>query len=141
MQLLVGAFVLTLDQLLKWSLADTASVNNGIGWGLFRGNPGLATIVVGFVSVIVLGVIGRAWQRFKTVERLGAALLAAGIAGNLIDRIRVGGVIDPLSVSDWFPHFNLADCAIVVGMIVLLTVRAGSRTEVPDASPPDSALG
>ncbi len=120
MQLLVSLYVLLLDQLLKWRLVDGAPVNGGIGWGLLSGTPLLATVVVGLVSLAVLLAIDRAWSRLSSIRKLGAAVVGAGVASNLIDRIRVGGVIDPLSVGEWFPHFNLADGAIVIGLLVLV---------------------
>lgn len=53
------------------------------------------------------------------MERMGVALVMAGAAGNLIDRIRLGYVIDFLKIPNW-PVFNVADVAIVVGMGLLL---------------------
>lgn len=52
------------------------------------------------------------------VERLGLALVLAGAAGNLIDRIRLGYVVDFLQIPYW-PVFNVADMALVVGMTLL----------------------
>lgn len=52
------------------------------------------------------------------VERLGVALVLAGAAGNLIDRIRLGYVVDFLQVPYW-PVFNVADISIVAGMVLL----------------------
>ena len=48
---------------------------------------------------------------------LGAAL--GGAAGNLLDRIRRGAVVDFIDVHVW-PVFNVADAAIVVGLVVAL---------------------
>ena len=51
--------------------------------------------------------------------RWGAALLLGGAVGNLIDRIRVGRVIDFLDFRVW-PVFNLADIGICVGVACLI---------------------
>ncbi|GAC1484509.1 MAG: hypothetical protein NVS1B9_01110 [Solirubrobacteraceae bacterium] len=51
--------------------------------------------------------------------RLGFALALGGAAGNLIDRLRLGAVIDFIEVFRW-PAFNLADVAIVAGVFLAL---------------------
>lgn len=55
----------------------------------------------------------------------GAVLMAAGTLGNLFDRIRLGYVVDFLELPYW-PVFNLADTALVVGtgFILLGVIRA-----------------
>ncbi len=59
---------------------------------------------------------------YKLVDakaRLGIEMVVGGAAGNLIDRIRLGHVIDFIDVSIW-PVFNVADIAVCVGAAVLL---------------------
>lgn len=58
------------------------------------------------------------------VVRPALALLAGGATGNLIDRLRVGAVIDYVDLSVW-PVFNLADVAVTVGagLLVLTLLR------------------
>ena len=46
-------------------------------------------------------------------------LILGGAIGNLIDRVRYGYVVDFLDFRIW-PVFNIADCAIVIGVIVLV---------------------
>jgi signal peptidase II len=59
-------------------------------------------------------------------ELLAVALMVAGAAGNLIDRVARGYVIDFLRVPHW-PVFNVADIAICVGAgLLLLTMLTGS---------------
>jgi signal peptidase II len=50
---------------------------------------------------------------------LGLAISLAGAAGNLIDRVRRGAVIDFIAFP-WWPAFNLADVAIVLGALLAL---------------------
>jgi len=52
--------------------------------------------------------------------RLGLALQLAGAVGNLVDRIRMGYVVDFINLSFWPPVFNVADMAIVAGIIVFI---------------------
>ncbi|MEW6230066.1 MAG: signal peptidase II, partial [Bacillota bacterium] len=54
-----------------------------------------------------------------TVFQTGTALVLGGAIGNLIDRVRVGYVIDFIDLRFW-PVFNLADAAITVGALVLV---------------------
>ena len=46
-------------------------------------------------------------------------MLLGGAVGNLIDRIRLGAVVDFIDVGAW-PVFNLADSAVVVGIIIII---------------------
>ena len=47
------------------------------------------------------------------------ALVLAGAAGNLIDRVLFGFVTDFIRISVW-PAFNIADCAITAGVVGLI---------------------
>lgn len=120
MQLLIGLLILGLDQWSKYQLFDQATLNPGIGTGLLTDQPIIALMLVALASIGVVSWIVRSWPRLSIGSRLGATFVSAGLVSNLIDRIRFGAVIDPLSVGAWFPAFNLADCAIVVGLIVML---------------------
>ena len=55
----------------------------------------------------------------KAIIRWGVALLLGGAVGNLIDRLRIGGVIDFLDFRIW-PVFNIADIGICVGVALLM---------------------
>lgn len=83
-------------------------------WGL--------SVVAGIAGVLVLYYF---WRTPKTHDRLlGAlALLLAGILGNVVDRIRLGFVIDFIDVQfgSWhYPTFNVADMAICTGAGLLI---------------------
>jgi len=58
--------------------------------------------------------------------RLGLGILLGGALGNLIDRVRLGAVVDFIDVP-WWPTFNFADVAVVVGvaLVVWAVLRAG----------------
>ena len=97
--------------------------NSGAVWGILSGK----TLFLAIFTIIVLGLMlfvffKTDWQ-YKRLRALKLILMfvAAGAVGNLIDRIRLGYVIDFLyfELID-FPVFNVADCYITVSMIVLL---------------------
>jgi signal peptidase II len=103
------------------------------------------------VAVSVAGVVLLAlWARFaaSALERTGAALAAAGAAGNLADRLfrapggLHGAVVDWIHVWFYGPTFNLADIWLRGGILIaaaswLWTRR--SRTAVPPGPPSTSS--
>jgi signal peptidase II len=97
--------------------------NTGAAFGLFQ-NGNLFFIGVAIVvSIIVLFYYwklpaGQWWLRLALGLQLGGAI------GNLIDRLRVGNVIDFIHVRYWFV-FNVADASLVVGvaLMALLLLR------------------
>jgi signal peptidase II len=98
-------------------------INHGASFGLGASYEPLLAIVA-LVGMILLGTWSvRASGR---VERFGAALAAAGAAGNLIDRLARGpavlhgGVVDWLHVSFYGPTFNLADIWLRGGVLIAL---------------------
>lgn len=88
------------------------------GWQkwLFSGLALLVSVVLGWYLTYV--------PRIARVLSIGLALVMAGALGNLIDRVRLGYVIDFLHVhygNVWhFPIFNIADVAINIGVALIL---------------------
>lgn len=101
--------------------------NKGISWGILNYSHDALFFMV---TTVVLGVTAWvAWytyQRFKSkLPIFGELLVLAGSFSNIIDRFWYGGVIDfiGLRYNEWyFPVFNIADSAVVLG-IVLLFIR------------------
>ena len=80
------------------------------------------------IPVIAIFVLGYLFYRAKPDDRLSLwafSLIICGAAGNLVDRVRLGYVVDFLDfyVESWchWPAFNIADSAIVVGVALLFT--------------------
>ncbi|MDW7645064.1 MAG: signal peptidase II [Desulfuromonadales bacterium] len=99
--------------------------NKGAAFGILADS---AIRIPFFISVSVLASVGILWylSRVHEEQRLlqtALSLVFAGAVGNLIDRIRLGEVIDFLDVH-WYqyhwPAFNVADSAITVGVGLLL---------------------
>jgi signal peptidase II len=92
--------------------------NEGVAFGL---GGDISAVFIGATIVLLLGFLvfiafrgGTGWLVW-----LPAALLIGGALGNLADRVRDGAVTDFISLPLW-PTFNLADVAIVVGVLLLL---------------------
>ena len=95
----------------------THGTNTGSAFGLFRDQ----TVVLTIASVLAIGFIiyfYRTQAVRRPLTRFTVGLLLGGALGNLIDRIRLGEVVDFIDVG-WWPVFNLADSSIVVGMTLL----------------------
>jgi signal peptidase II len=104
-------------------IGDTVRIvyshNTGVAFSLLQGMPQLLTftalaIVAGAIYFYVTQLPNR---RLATQVTLG--LILGGAFGNLIDRVRLGYVVDFIQVG-WFPVFNLADSAITVGAALLM---------------------
>lgn len=95
--------------------------NRGAAFGLFQ-NQTLFFVVVG---VVVIGVIVASYRylpRSGFLLHLALGLQLGGAVGNMIGRIRQGYVVDFVDFgyhANWWPVFNVADSAIVVGVSLL----------------------
>lgn len=96
----------------------TLVLNPGVAFGWFS-RCGL------WVTAAALAIVGGlllSLMRRKEPDRDGMiplALILGGAVGNLVDRLRVGSVVDFLDFRVW-PVFNLADSCITVGVILIL---------------------
>jgi len=92
--------------------------NSGIAFGLFPGLPDLFMGVTLMSMFIVLYFYLTVKPR-GVLLTLGCALILGGAAGNLIDRFRLGYVVDFVHFSFW-PAFNVADSSVSIGVGLLL---------------------
>lgn len=91
--------------------------NTGAAFGLF---PGAGAVFV-WVAVAAIASIAWLYARRPTLPlpiATGLGLIAGGAAGNLLDRLYLGGAVDFIHVGP-LPAFNLADVWIVAGAAVL----------------------
>jgi len=138
---IVTALVLFLDQATKLYIDRTMDIhtsitvidnffnityirNKGAAFGLLANSAFRLPFFIG-VSLIAVVVIISVFRKLRPDQRftaLSLALIFAGAIGNLIDRIRLGEVIDFIYVH-WYDHywpaFNVADSAICVGVALL----------------------
>ena len=98
------------------------ALNDGAAWSMLAGRR-LLLCAVSAAMLALLAAERRALLATR-LSRFAAGLLAGGILGNLVDRIRTGLVVDFVSVhwrDAWtFPTFNLADSAICAGVALLV---------------------
>ena len=134
-----GLAILAIDQLTKYFIISNFSLgqsadfikglidivyihNEGAAWGMLNSKT---WILVAFTTVAMAfcGYLLWKYGRENKLMLTGLSLVVSGGIGNLIDRIfRNGKVIDFLHFEFWpeFPVFNVADCAIVVGVGFLM---------------------
>jgi len=97
--------------------------NTGAAFGLFQGYTFALTIVsivgIAFLLFYALFIYRRYPLLDNRLSRSALGLILGGTIGNLIDRLRFGGVTDFISIG-WWPAFNLADSAVVVGVILFV---------------------
>ena len=105
--------------------------NKGVAFGI---GGDISAVFIGVTVLLLLGFLvflavrgGSGWLVW-----LPAALLVGGALGNLADRARDGAVTDFISLPLW-PTFNLADLAIVAGVLLLLfdVERSEARKRSP----------
>lgn len=162
---IIAFIVLLADQLTKlWATAKLMPVssievienffrltyarNRGVAFSLFADSAFEVRWILSAISAAAaVGVLIYLWRTAAEQFRLNMALslLLAGITGNLIDRVRLGEVVDFLDFH-WFarytwPTFNVADAAICVGagllaLEMMQEEKTSDRQPVTPASAP-----
>jgi len=139
----VGLAVLLIDQFVKWLVTyplDLEAVrsiailpffdltwveNYGVSMGFLRADSDFARwALVGLTLAISVGVIWWMWRERNRQDVFALGLVLGGAIGNIIDRVRLGHVVDyaDLHIGEWRPFlvFNVADAAITIGVLILL---------------------
>jgi signal peptidase II len=111
--------------------------NTGAAFGLLNSAEfPLKAAVMTLISVgalVAIAVYSASLAREQLVARIGLALIIGGAAGNLIDRVTIGSVVDFVDVywrSYHFWAFNVADSAITVGAGLMILDLFGVGTHV-----------
>lgn len=156
---LTALVVFILDQLTKWWIVSSIQLggnmavidgyirlrytqNTGAAFGFLRDGSGILSIV----SPIVIASLVIVFVRLGNPTRLStfaAGLIVGGALGNLIDRIRLGYVVDFIEVYNphlnlggniyTFPVFNVGDSGITIGVILILIGLIFAKEEQPQA--------
>ncbi|MGA9795367.1 MAG: signal peptidase II [Rhizomicrobium sp.] len=98
--------------------------NRGISYGLLPAHGRIGTVLLAVFSALAVAGLGWwLWNARRTALAIGLGLVIGGALGNLIDRLVYGKVADFFHFYagryDWYV-FNMADCAITVGVVTLL---------------------
>jgi signal peptidase II len=151
--LAAAVVVLALDQISKWWIVAVAMNplriweitpffnivlvrNRGASFGFLGGGGEWAPWVLTAVALVIgAGLIVWLWRANRAWLAFALGMIIGGAAGNLIDRLRLGAVVDFLDfhLGDAYhwPAFNLADSAITVGVVILLAdalIGRGGKT-------------
>ncbi|RDY24894.1 signal peptidase II [Romboutsia maritimum] len=132
---LIIVLLIGIDQLSKWwalnYLQDALSIpviqnvfhltyveNRGAAFGMFQNNQIIFIIVALIASVFGLYYLHT--KKVSIISKMGIILIISGAIGNLIDRVRLGFVVDYFDFRVvWQYVFNIADIFVVLGTIFL----------------------
>ena len=111
--------------------------NSGTAFALLQGVtfPFKTALIamVAAAAIVSVGLYAASLARHQWIARVGLALIIGGAAGNLIDRVVAGSVVDFVDVYFRTYHFwvfNVADSAISVGVTVMILDMLGLGTHV-----------
>ena len=114
--------------------------NTGAAFGFLNGvDFPFKPVVIALVATTALvgvGLYAASLAHHQLAARIGLALVIGGAAGNLLDRVVVGSVVDFVDVywhSYHFWAFNVADSAITVGVAIMILDMLGVGTHVSKA--------
>ena len=136
---LIAIFVILLDQFTKWLIVNnmvfgesitiinnvlyiTSHRNRGAAWGILQGQMWLFYVITIVVIVAIMFYLHKA-ARGKMLLGVSLALMLGGAIGNFIDRVLRKEVVDFIHAYIFnynFPVFNIADSALVIGVILLM---------------------
>ncbi len=91
--------------------------NRGAAFGILQ-NQSILFVIVGIAVIGAILVSYRYFPKMSLLLNIALGLQLGGAIGNLMDRVRLGYVVDFVDVAIW-PVFNVADSAIVLGVGVL----------------------
>ena len=102
-------------------LSWTYTKNTGAAWSMLEGQRWLFILIFAVLTVLLLLEYFKFKMPFTAFERWLIAAIYAGGLGNIIDRVRLGYVVDMIHTDFMdFPVFNVADCFITCGCIGLM---------------------
>lgn len=136
---LIALIVIAIDQWTKWLVVKkmeigesieiiknflyiTSHRNRGAAWGILQGQMWLFYIIT---VIVIIAIIYYIQKMAKNQKLLGVALglILGGAIGNFIDRLHAQEVVDFINTYIFgydFPVFNIADSALVVGVILFI---------------------
>ncbi|MDE2571567.1 MAG: signal peptidase II [bacterium] len=107
----------------------TYTQNHNGAFGLF-GSRAWLLIVLALAVLVLFYVAVRRSMRGSTLVQIAFGMIVGGAAGNIVDRLHYGYVVDFLQFAFWqsYPVFNVADSLILIGVVILfLSSSDGGR--------------
>jgi signal peptidase II len=159
--LIAGLLVLVADQLSKWWVLSRSDLpelrqiellpvlnltmvwNRGVTFGLLNGLGNWGHVILAAIALAVVVALGFWLRRAESkVVAVAIGAIAGGAIGNVIDRVRFGAVVDFIHAHidtrwgdfSWYV-FNLADAAIVCGVVALILDTQLSKRQQQDRVP------
>jgi len=116
----------------RWPLRLHYVTNTGAAFGILQDQ----TAFLALTSLIGIGaILFYFWrQRGGLIESVALGMMIGGAIGNLVDRVRLGEVVDFLSFPH-YPSFNVADMSIVLALTVLIGTALLGRRPKEDTQP------
>jgi signal peptidase II len=144
----IAVVIFVADQLTKLAIIEWIGV--GRSWTPFPDHPGLFNLVGGmntgtacgyfpqfsviftFAPLLIVPIVIYFYRQQANpgwLLSLGTGLIIGGAFGNLLDRLRLGFVLDFVQILNW-PVFNVADASISTAVVILLfwSLREDSRS-------------
>ncbi len=96
-------------------------------FGLFGSHPAVLIALALAVLLLFFGVARRGMQRSPFMQ-VAFGMIVGGAAGNIVDRVHYGFVVDFLQFAFWqaYPVFNVADALILIGVLLLFVTSSES---------------
>ncbi|WP_375248604.1 signal peptidase II [Sphingomonas sp.] len=156
--LAIAVAVFVVDQVVKWAVTGPLGIdflgayrtilpifdlrytrNEGVSLGMLRAETEtMRWLLVAFTGAIAIGVAIWMYREANRIEQAALGLVLGGALGNILDRVRLGHVVDfaDLHFGEWRPFlvFNVADAAITIGVLILLVRALLIREKRPDPS-------
>lgn len=127
------ATIIMIDRFTKyWAYryCDALVINRGMAWGVGHHASSVPFILITLCIIAIVGYMSwYTYRRMGTYPVIGECMVIAGALSNVIDRFVYAGVVDFIAVScaGWnFPVFNIADSAIVIGVLIMLWTHRDS---------------
>jgi signal peptidase II len=113
--------------------------NRGVSLGMLHAEGELGRwLLIALTGAISIGVAIWLWRERNRQDVFGLGLILGGALGNIVDRIRLGHVVDfaDLHFGEFRPFlvFNIADAAITVGVLILVfrALLVRDKVKVPE---------
>jgi signal peptidase II len=136
---LIAIFIILIDQVTKWLIVTkmhlgesipvindilyiTSHRNRGAAWGILQGQMWLFYVITVIVIVAIVYYIQKE-AKDKWLLGVSLAFMLGGAIGNFIDRLFRKEVVDFIHTYIFnynFPVFNIADSALVIGVVLLM---------------------